>query len=219
MIDYVDWGLIAYEEAWNRQKAWFQEVIDAKTCASLVKQRVIFCQHPHVYTLGKHGVGANMLLNETQLKRIGATLFHIERGGDITYHGPGQLVCYPILDLEAFHLGLKDYVHLLEEVVIRVCAFYGITATRSQGATGVWLEVGTSKERKICAIGVKCSRYVTMHGLAFNLNTDLTYFSYIHPCGFIDKGVTSLAKELGRSIDEEEVKTKMKTVFKTLLLS
>lgn len=217
MTHYINWGLIPYDEAWQRQREWFQEALTAKQKHEEVEQRIIFCQHPHVYTLGKHGHGVNMLLNEEQLKRIDATLFHIERGGDITYHGPGQLVCYPIIDLEAFHLGLKDYVHLLEEVVIRVCALYGITATRSQGATGVWLEVGTPKERKICAIGVKCSRYVTMHGLAFNLNTDLTYFSYIHPCGFIDKGVTSLTKELGKSIEEAKVMQQMQMTFDALL--
>ena len=127
-----------------------------------------------------------MLLSDEQLDRIGATLYHIARGGDITYHGPGQLVCYPILNLEEFSLGLKEYVHLLEEAVIRVCASYGVTAGRLEKATGVWLEGDTARARKICAIGVRSSHYVTMHGLALNVNTDLRYFSYIHPCGFID---------------------------------
>ena len=150
-----------------------------------------------------------MLLSEEQLQKIGATLYHIDRGGDITYHGPGQLVCYPILNLEEFSLGLKEYVHLLEEAVIRVCASYGITAGRLEKATGVWLEGDTPRARKICAIGVRSSHFVTMHGLALNVNTDLRYFSYINPCGFIDKGVTSLQQELKREVPMEEVKQRL----------
>ena len=148
-----------------------------------------------------------MLLGEEQLRRIGATLYHIDRGGDITFHGPGQLVCYPILNLEDYALGLRDYIHVLEEAVIRVCASYGIQAGRLEKATGVWLDAHSPRARKICAIGVRSSHFVTMHGLALNVNTDLRYFSYINPCGFVDKGVTSLQKELGREIDMEEVKT------------
>ena len=158
-----------------------------------------------------------MLLSEAQLERIGATLYHIDRGGDITYHGTGPLVCYPILNLEEFDLGLKEYVHLLEEAVIRVCASYGITAGRLEKATGVWLEGDTSRARKICAIGVRSSHYVTMHGLALNVNTDLRYFSYIHPCGFIDKGVTSLRQELGSEIPMSEVKQRLELEIKSLL--
>ena len=158
-----------------------------------------------------------MLLSEAQLEKIGATLYHIDRGGDITYHGPGQLVCYPILNLEEFDLGLKEYVHLLEEAVIRVCASYGITAGRLEKATGVWLEGDTSRARKICAIGVRSSHYVTMHGLALIVNTDLRYFSYIHPCGFIDKGVTSLRQELGFEIPMSEVKQRLELEIKSLL--
>ena len=158
-----------------------------------------------------------MLLSEEQLERIGASLFHIDRGGDITYHGPGQLVCYPILNLEDFHLGLKEYLHLLEEAVIRVCASYGIEAGRVDGATGVWLETGTPRERKICALGVRSSHFVTMHGLALNVNTDLRYFSYIHPCGFIDKGVTSIARETGHEISVEEVTERLQRELETLL--
>ena len=146
-----------------------------------------------------------MLLSEAQLKQIGAELFHIDRGGDITYHGPGQLVCYPILCLEDFHLGLKEYINLLEEAVIRVCRSYGIESGRVKGATGVWLASGTPDERKICAIGVRSSHFVTMHGLALNANTDLRYFGYIHPCGFINKGVTSIAREVGHEVPMEEV--------------
>ena len=203
-LNVEDWGLIPYAEAWQRQTEYFNERVRAKQGHEPCVNRIILCQHPHVYTLGRSGKETNMLLTEAQLERIGATLFHIDRGGDITYHGPGQLVCYPILDLEDFHLGLKEYVHLLEEAVIRVCASYGILAGRLAGATGVWIEGGTARARKVCAIGVRSSHFVTMHGLALNVNTDLRYFSYIHPCGFIDKGVTSLQQELGREVPFEE---------------
>lgn len=158
-----------------------------------------------------------MLLSEGQLQRIGATYYHIDRGGDITYHGPGQQVCYPILNLEDFGLGLKEYVHLLEEAVIGVCASYGIVAGRVDKATGVWLEGDTSRARKICAIGVRSSHYVTMHGLAFNVNTDLRYFSYINPCGFVDKGVTSLQKELGHDVPMEEARLRLESELQKLL--
>ena len=158
-----------------------------------------------------------MLLSDRQLQRIGATYYHIDRGGDITYHGPGQQVCYPILNLEDFSLGLKEYVHQLEEAVIGVCASYGIEAGRVEKATGVWLEGDTSRARKICAIGVRSSHYVTMHGLAFNVNTDLSYFSYINPCGFVDKGVTSLQKELGHEVLMEEARLRLEAKLQKLL--
>ena len=158
-----------------------------------------------------------MLLTEGQLQRIGATYYHIDRGGDITYHGPCQQVCYRILILEDFGLGLKEYVHLLEEAVIGVCASYGIVAGRVDKATGVWLEGDTSRARKICAIGVRSSHYVTMHGLAFNVNTDLRYFSYINPCGFVDKGVTSLQKELGHDVPMEEARLRLESELQKLL--
>lgn len=216
-IEKVDWNLIPYHEAWDRQEKWFNEVVDAKQNETPYINRVIFCQHPHVYTLGRSGKEQNMLLSESQLKAIDATLYHIDRGGDITYHGPGQIVCYPIINLEEFNLGLKQYVHLLEEAVIRVCLSYGIQSGRIEGATGVWLDGKTSHARKICAIGVRSSHFVTMHGLAFNINTDLRYFSYINPCGFVDKGVTSLSKELGKVIDiaqvEEQLYKEMTELF------
>ena len=215
----TDWELIPYSEAWSRQTEWFDALVHAKQNGESYENRIIFCEHPHVYTLGRSGKENNMLLGEEQLKAIGATLYHIDRGGDITYHGPGQLVCYPILNLEEFGLGLKEYVHLLEEAVIRVCASYGVVAGRLEKATGVWLEGDTSRARKICAIGVRISHYVTMHGLALNVNTDLRYFSYIHPCGFIDKGVTSLQQELGRSIDMAEVKERLGRELLAALLS
>ena len=216
-MEIENWGVIPYAEAWQRQTKLFDGLVSAKLEGRPYVNRVVFCQHPHVYTLGRHGKAANMLLSEEQLERIGASLFHIDRGGDITYHGPGQLVCYPILNLEDFHLGLKEYLHLLEEAVIRVCAFYGIDAGRVDGATGVWLETGTPHERKICAMGVRSSHFVTMHGLALNVNTDLRYFSYIHPCGFMDKGVTSLARETGREIAMEEVTERLQQELEKLL--
>lgn len=205
----VDWNLISYSEAWQQQTEWFDALVHAKQNGGEYENRIILCQHPHVYTLGRSGKANNMLLGEDQLGAINATLYHIDRGGDITYHGPGQLVCYPILNLEEFGLGLKVYVHLLEEAVINVCASYGIAAARLDKSTGVWLEGDTPRARKICAIGVRSSHYVTMHGLAFNVNTDLRYFSYINPCGFIDKGVTSLQQELGREVSMDEVKVRL----------
>lgn len=213
----VDWNLIPYAEAWQRQTEWFDALVSSKQEGKQYENHIILCEHPHVYTLGRSGKENNMLLSEAQLEKIGATLYHIDRGGDITYHGPGQLVCYPILNLEEFDLGLKEYVHLLEEAVIRVCSSYGITAGRLEKATGVWLDGNTVRARKICAIGVRSSHYVTMHGLALNVNTDLRYFSYIHPCGFIDKGVTSLRQELGREVPMHEVKQRLETELAGLL--
>lgn len=216
-LEIIDWNQVPYTEGWNRQTVLFDEIVAAKRAGTSYVNHIVFCEHPHVYTLGRSGKEANMLLGEEQLQRIGATLYHIDRGGDITYHGPGQQVCYPILNLEEFGLGLKEYVHLLEEAVIGVCASYGIEAGRVDKATGVWLDGDTSRARKICAIGVRSSHYVTMHGLALNVNTDLRYFSYINPCGFVDKGVTSLQHELGREVSMAEVKERLgKEVFRLL---
>ena len=167
----------------------------------------MLCEHPHVYTLGKSGAAANLLISDDFLKRIGATYHKIDRGGDITYHGPGQIVGYPIIDLEKFGVSLKGYIHKIEEMVIRTVAEYGIMGERLDGATGVWLDTKIpGKARKICAIGVKASRFITMHGFALNVNTNLDYFSYINPCGFVDKGVTSIERELGKIVDFDEVK-------------
>lgn len=213
------WGMIPYGEAWKRQTELFDSLVMVREKGLPYENRLIFCQHPHVYTLGRHGKETNMLLTPEQLERIHAELFHIDRGGDITYHGPGQLVCYPILNLEDFHLGLKSYLDVLEEAVIRVCASYGILAGRVAGATGVWLDAGTPKERKICAMGVRSSHFITMHGLALNVNTDLEYFRYIHPCGFIDKGVTSIRQELGHGIPVEEVERRLDIILRDLLLN
>ncbi|MFA4851142.1 MAG: lipoyl(octanoyl) transferase LipB [Bacteroidales bacterium] len=179
----------------------------------LNKNHLIFCEHPHVYTLGKSGLESNLLINQIQLQAQDASFYKIDRGGDITYHGPGQLVGYPILDLEMFGIGLKEYVYMIEETIIKTLKEFSITAERLEGATGVWLNTQTTKVRKICAIGVKISRSITMHGFAFNINTDLNYFKFINPCGFTDKSVTSLEKELRCKQDMEKVKTVLKAKF------
>jgi lipoyl(octanoyl) transferase len=175
--------------------------------------RLLFVEHPHVYTLGKSGNLENLLANEEQLKAIQAEFYPINRGGDITYHGPGQLVGYPILDLDHYFTDIHRYLRTLEEVIILVLAEYGLHAERSPGETGVWLDVGTPFARKICALGVRASRWVTMHGWAFNVNTDLRYFEYIIPCGITDKSVTSLDRELKRAVSMDEVKEKVKRHF------
>jgi len=206
-LEYIDWGLISYAEAYEKQKALFETAIERKMAHEPVRNTVIFCEHPHVITLGKHGSNANLLFPETVLKEKQVELFRVDRGGDITYHGPGQLVGYPILDLESLHIGLKEYIYRMEEAIIRLLAEYAIQGEHLAGATGVWIETEhPGKARKICAIGVKSSRYVTMHGFALNVSTDLSYFNLINPCGFRDKGVTSMEKELDRKIDMEEVK-------------
>lgn len=200
-----DWKHISYSDAWSRQTEIFNSLIEARKDGKPYDNRIIFCTHPHVYTIGKHGRQENMLISDDMLSRIGAEVFRIDRGGDITYHGPGQLVCYPILCLEDFNLGLKGYLNLLEEAVIRTCSHYGIQSGRVDGATGVWIDINTPRERKICAMGVRSSHFVTMHGLALNVNTDLKYFDYINPCGFTNKGVTSIEKETGTQVPMDEV--------------
>lgn len=218
IIEFEDLGVMPYRQTWDLQKSLFTSLIeDKKAQKTTASEKVFFVEHPHVYTLGLHGKVNNMLLNPTDLEHRGIEFVQIERGGDITYHGPGQLVVYPILDMQKYSLGVKSYIDLLEETVIRVIAKYGIKGERVEGATGVWIDVGTPRERKICAIGVKCSRFVTMHGLALNVNTDLSYFSAINPCGFIDKGVTSISRELGHDIDMIEVKNLFKSIFINLL--
>lgn len=204
-----------YKEVWDFQAIIFNRLIDSKINPEKEGRELpgtlIFVEHPHVYTLGKSGSEQNLLLNSLQLRQKDASYYRIDRGGDITYHGPGQIVGYPIFDLEKIKVSLKDYIHGLEEAIVKTVAEYGITATRLQGSTGVWLDQEIpGKTRKICAIGVKASRYVTMHGFAFNVNTDLNYFRNINPCGITDKGVTSLEKELGARQDMEEVKIKVK---------
>lgn len=210
-----DLGLVAYRGVWEEQKRLQAEIVAAKKSKrGIDNEYLLMVEHNPVYTLGHHGNEHNMLFNPIS---EGIECIRIERGGDITFHGPGQLVVYPIIDLESHSLGVKKYVSLLEQTVIDLIAEYGVKGERVDGATGVWIGVGTAQERKICAIGVKCSHFVTMHGLALNINTDLSYFSKINPCGFVDKGVTSLSKELGRAVDMQEVKMRFSEIFSKLL--
>ncbi len=215
-VQFEDLGLIDYKKCWDYQESLFAEILAVKSINrkqaknSITTNHLIFCEHPHVYTLGKSGNKNNLLVNEHYLKNRGASFYKINRGGDITYHGPGQIVGYPILDLENFFTDIHKYLRLLEEAVIRTLQEYGLSAERSSGETGVWLDVGTKKARKICAFGVKSSRWVTMHGFAFNVNCDLSYFENIIPCGISDKNVTSLEKEKGFKINIAEVKNKLK---------
>ncbi len=216
-----DLGLIDYKICWDYQEEIQQKIVAQKTlnrslpdlAQQITNNYMLFVEHPHVYTLGKSGDENNLLISAEFLKGINATYYKINRGGDITYHGPGQLVVYPILDLENFFTDIHKYLRLLEEVVIKILDDYNIKAGRSTGETGVWLDADTKKARKICAIGVHCSRWVTKHGLAFNINADMSYFQHIVPCGITDKAVTSLEKELGRKVDMEEVKRRFKRYF------
>lgn len=211
-----DLGLKDYKETWDFQEDLFKKTVDCKiknrreNTELLTPNHFLFVTHPHVYTLGKSGDFSNLLLSEEQLAEKGATFYKINRGGDITYHGPGQVVGYPILDLENFFTDIHKYLRLLEETIILTLAEYGLKATRSDGETGVWLDVGTPFARKICAMGVRASRWVTMHGFALNINTDLGYFDHIIPCGIRGKAVTSLSVELNQeSVNENEVKEKL----------
>lgn len=213
---FIDWGLIDYQAAWDKQELLFNDTVALKTknrtenTGIATSNFLVFCEHPHVYTLGKSGRPENLLLDEQGLEEKQATYYKINRGGDITYHGPGQLVGYPILDLDNFFTDIHLYLRTLEEAVILTLADYGIAAGRYEGYTGVWLDADNAKARKICALGVRCSRWVTMHGFAFNVNTDLNYFKNIVPCGIDDKDVTSMQRELGRPLDMSEVKEKLK---------
>jgi lipoyl(octanoyl) transferase len=215
-------GLKDYKETWDYQEELFQEIIDIKMnnrrneTSNPTKNHFIFVEHPHVYTLGKSGDISNLLLNESQLKEKGATFYKINRGGDITYHGPGQLVGYPILDLDNFFTDIHKYLRFLEETIINVLDEYGIKGTRSEGETGVWLDVGTPFARKICAMGVRTSRWVTMHGFALNVNANLGYFDNIIPCGIKGKAVTSMEAELNRILPMEEIQEKILKHFKAL---
>ena len=219
-VIFEDLGLIDYKEAWDYQEKIFSEVVSRKVSnrekpeaeKENITHHLIFCEHPHVYTLGKSGSSEHLLLNDSGLKEKNATFYKINRGGDITYHGPGQLVMYPIFDLDDFFTDIHKYLRFLEEAVILTLNEYGVNASRYNGLTGVWIEPENPlRARKICAIGVKCSRWVTMHGIGFNINTRLDYFNNIVPCGINDKQVTSLQKEAGREIDMSELKEKLKT--------
>ncbi|MDR1561724.1 MAG: lipoyl(octanoyl) transferase LipB [Dysgonamonadaceae bacterium] len=209
-----DWGLTPYSVAFERQKGLFDSALERKNSGLPAVNTLVFCEHPHVITLGKHGKAANMLFDEAYLRDIGVECLRTNRGGDITYHGPGQLVCYPVFDLEQFGIGLKEYVFRLEEVVILLLDGYGIKGERLNGASGVWLDTDNpAKVRKISAVGIKSSRYITMHGLSLNVNVDLEYFNLINPCGFTDRGVTSMEKELRTSVSLEDVKARLKEIF------
>ncbi len=212
---FIDLGIIDYKEAWDYQETKLEEIVKQRENYPNLKQNLlIFCEHPHVYTLGKSGAENNLLINDDFLSKINAIYYKTNRGGDITYHGPGQLVVYPLFDLKEMKLGIRDYVNKIEEVIIQTLMNYNINAERLDGATGVWLDSKMpGKARKICAIGVRVSRFVTMHGLAFNINTNLDYFNYINPCGFVDKGVTSLSKEIGNEVKMNELKEKVKNKF------
>lgn len=218
-FNYIDLGEKDYKECWDIQENLLAEVVENKREKKSPSEKNYFLlvEHPHVYTLGKSGDENNMLIHGEFLEKIKATYYKINRGGDITYHGPGQIVGYPIIDLEYYKLGVKEYIARMEEAIIETLSVYGISAGRKEGATGVWLDASHKvRARKICAIGVRVSRYVTMHGFAFNVNTDLRYFSYINPCGFTDYGVTSIKQELGHEADIEEVKTILKQKFDSL---
>lgn len=219
----TDLGLKDYKDTWDYQELLFKSVLDTKIknrreeLSVATKNYFLFVEHPHVYTLGKSGDMSNLLVDEVQLQKKGATFYKINRGGDITYHGPGQIVGYPILDLDNFFTDIHKYLRFLEEMVILTLAEYGLKAERSKGETGVWLDVGTPFARKICALGVRASRWVTMHGFALNVNADLGYFDLMIPCGIKDKAVTSLNIELGKKeVNLEEVKEKLLKHFSIL---
>ncbi len=215
-FNYIDLGLKEYKECWDFQEELLAKVVAEKRAMQkpTPQNHFLLVEHPHVYTLGKSGDEKNLLANSDFLKKIEATYYKINRGGDITYHGPGQIVGYPIIDLEYYKIGVREYIEKMENAIIATIAEYGLTGGRKEGATGVWLEAGHKvRARKICAIGVRVSRYVTMHGFALNVNTDMRYFNYINPCGFATYGVTSIQQELGKEIQMEEVKAILKEKF------
>ncbi|MDR2652465.1 MAG: lipoyl(octanoyl) transferase LipB [Prevotellaceae bacterium] len=202
----IDLGTLGYSEAWTKQQLLLEQLKEERRLGKTSINYLLFVEHPHVYTLGRNGDKQNMLIDTIQLKAKNAEFIKVDRGGDITYHGPGQLVVYPVIRLDMFDIGIKEYIYRLEEVVIRTIREYDIKGELMKGAIGVWLDADTQSARKICAIGVRCSGFVTMHGFALNVNTDLNYFNYINPCGFVDKGVTSIEKEIKSKIDIAEIK-------------
>jgi lipoyl(octanoyl) transferase len=212
-VQFVDLKLIEYKQAWDLQESLLNSIAAVKLSnrgleedrLSRTENFLLFCQHPHVYTIGKSGDESHLLLQESFLSTINATYFKTNRGGDITYHGPGQLVGYPVLDLENFYTDIHLYLRMLEEAIIKTCQGFGLVAGRIEGLTGVWIDPASDKARKICALGVKASRWISMHGFALNVNTDLGYFSHIVPCGIATRGVTSLQQELGKEMDFEVV--------------
>ncbi|MGV8091672.1 MAG: lipoyl(octanoyl) transferase LipB [Mangrovibacterium sp.] len=215
-FNFEDTGLIEYQKCWDYQEMLLEQVQTDKKAQKKPTSinHFLLVEHPHVYTLGKSGDEHNLLIHDDFLKKIGATFCKIDRGGDITYHGPGQLVGYPIIDLEYYQIGVRQYIEKMEDAIIATVARYGISSGRKEGATGVWLDADLpARSRKICAIGVRVSRYVTMHGFALNVNTDMRYFNYINPCGFTTYGATSIERELGKKVDMQEVKELIKLNF------
>jgi len=210
---YHDLGVISFGEAYDFQNRMLETAVETKKKGEPVQNTVLFCEHPHVYTIGKSGDENNLLVNDSFLSSIGASYCRTDRGGDITYHGPGQIVVYPIIDLDAWQIGTKEYIYRLEYLIIELIEMYGIKGEISNGNIGVWLDTGTTNERKICSIGVKVSRGITMHGLALNVCTDLSYFNHIHPCGYTDKTVTSIMKETGKEFELDEIKDRMRGLF------
>jgi len=218
-LKVIDFGLKNYRTVWEEQKNLFNMMVDLKKNRGAVQEEYLMIgEHPAVYTLGFHGKASNLLADESWLKERGIECLRIERGGDITYHGPGQMIVYPIIDLESHNLGIKGYMNMLEDCIIELLSNYGIKGEKIDNAIGIWIGKGTVNERKICAMGVKCTRYVTMHGLALNVTTDLSAFTAINPCGFIDKGVTSMGKELGDSPEMHDVKQQFVNIFQRSLM-
>ena len=213
-VFFKNLGIIDFKEAWGLQESILSSIIEKKRKKEKTKSQLLFCQHPHVYTLGKSGKKEHLLLKDSELNSGGIDFYKINRGGDITYHGPGQLVVYPVLDLDCFFTDIHRYLRCLEEVAFRVLSYYGLEGVRLDGSTGVWLKNNQVGYKKICAMGVRASRWVTMHGLAFNVNVDLNYFKNIVPCGIANKGVTSLNVELGKDVDFIEVESVFLSAFK-----
>jgi lipoyl(octanoyl) transferase len=209
-------GLIAYKDAWEKQKTLFNASVSQKINHEVPVHQLLVCEHPPVYTMGKHADINHLLLNTLQMGEKKVEVFEIERGGDITFHGPGQLVVYPIFDLEQLGIGVKQFVFNIEQCIINTLNYIGIESERVEGKIGIWIDKGGKQERKIAAIGIKCSRHITMHGLALNVNTDLNWFNFIVPCGIPDKSVTSIEKEFGRSIDMVEIKKILLNEFSTI---
>jgi len=214
-IFYTDLGKINYKKAWDFQHKLFNENIENKRLNKPTKNTLLFCEHNHVYTIGKSGSETNLLLNNKSLQKKGIEFFHIDRGGDITYHGDEQIVAYPIFDLDIFNIGTREYIFKLENLVINTMSEFGIDCGRLEGAAGIWIESEKNENsRKICAIGVRSSRHITMHGLALNVNTNLSYYNYINPCGFTDKKATSMQEELNKNINFDDVKLCLLKNFK-----
>ncbi len=216
-LEIEDLGLIEYKQAWNYQDKIFNEQINKKNKNESTTNCLLLCEHPSVYTLGRSGNQHNLLINNIQLKEKRVSFYKTNRGGDITYHGPGQIVGYPIINLSEYSIGLKEYINKIEEVIINLLLHYNIISERLEGTTGVWIDTNKlNKTRKICAIGVKSSRYITMHGFALNVNTDLSFYNYINPCGITDKKVTSMGKEFGKIFDIQEVKNTLIIEFEKI---